>query len=139
MTTGEAVSETPISTINTTPLIDVMLVLLIMFVITIPVATNSVPIDLPSGLTTQVVQPLQNTVSLDANGTIRWNGEAVESADLAKLLYSTTRMPTEPQLRFRPDAGASYDRAAQVLAAIKASGVTNFGFVDNDRFGHFEQ
>ena len=139
MTTGEAVSKTPISTINTTPLIDVMLVLLIMFVITIPVATNSVPIDLPSDLATRAVQPLQNTVSLDANGTIRWNGEAVESADLAKLLYSTTRMPTEPQLRFRPDAGASYDRAAQVLAAIKASGVTNFGFVDNDRFGHFEQ
>lgn len=137
--TGEAVSETPISTINTTPLIDVMLVLLIMFVITIPVATNSIQVDLPSGLTTHVVQPLQNTVSLDANGTIRWNGEAVERGELAKLLYNTTRLPTEPQLRFRPDAGASYARTADVLATIKDSGVTNFGFVDNDRFRTFEQ
>lgn len=137
--TGEAVSESPISTINTTPLIDVMLVLLIMFVITIPVATNSIQVDLPSGLTTHVVQPLQNTVSLDAHGSIRWNGEAVDRGELAKLLYNTTRLPTEPQLRFRPDAGASYARAAEVLATIKASGVTNFGFVDNDRFRTFEQ
>ena len=137
--TGEAVSETPISAINTTPLIDVMLVLLIMFVITIPVATNSIQVDFPSGLTTHVVQPVQNTVTLDGAGTIRWNGEAVERGELAKLLYNTTRLPTEPQLRFRPDAGASYSKAAEVLATIKASGVTNFGFVDNDRFRDFEQ
>jgi biopolymer transport protein ExbD len=139
MMTGEAVSETPIGTINTTPLIDVMLVLLIMFVITIPVATNSMQVDLPSGLTTHVVQPLQNTVTLDSAGTIRWNGEVVERSELAKLLYNTTRLPTEPQLRFRPDAGAGYSKAAEVLATIKASGVTNFGFVDNDRFRDFEQ
>lgn len=138
-TSGVAVSTTPISTINTTPLIDVMLVLLIMFVITIPVATNSIQVDLPSGQPNHVVQPLQNTITLSAEGALRWNGEVVSSGDLTKLLYSTTRMPAEPELRFRPDANASYARSAEVLAAIKASGVTNFGFVDNDRFRDFGQ
>ncbi|WP_395392740.1 biopolymer transporter ExbD [Novosphingobium sp. BL-8A] len=140
MTTGEAVTrESPIGTINTTPLIDVMLVLLIMFVITIPVATNSIQVDLPSGITDHPVQPLQNTVSLDADGTIRWNGDRVDKAELAGLLHGTTRMPTEPELRFRPDANTGYARTAEVLETIKASGVTNFGFVDNERFRTFEQ
>lgn len=140
MTSGEAVThEAPIATINTTPLIDVMLVLLIMFVITIPVATNAIQIDLPSGVTDHVVRPLQNTLSLDADGTIRWNGDRVDKGELAGLLRSTTRMPAEPELRFRPDANVAYVRTAEVLETIKASGVTNFGFVDNERFRTFGQ
>ncbi|WP_395329383.1 biopolymer transporter ExbD [Novosphingobium sp. BL-8H] len=140
MTTGEAVSrEAPISAINTTPLIDVMLVLLIMFVITIPVATQSIQVDLPAGMTEHTVQPLQNTITLGVDGTIRWNGHAVDKGELAKLLYGTTHLRAEPELRFRPDADAAYARTAEVLQTIKASGVTNFGFVDNERFRTFDR
>lgn len=83
-TTGETVTrEAPTSAINTTPLIDVMLVLLIMFVMTIPVATNTIQIDLPTGVTDHPAQLLLNTLSLDADGTIRWNGDHVGPTAIA--------------------------------------------------------
>ncbi|KHK92701.1 ExbD/TolR family protein [Novosphingobium malaysiense] len=132
-------STSPIAAINTTPLIDVMLVLLIMFVITIPAATNSIDIDLPVQGKPGPVHPdqLKNKIVLTANGTIEWNGTAITAAQLAGLLHQTTRMPIEPELQFEPDADTSYALAARVLNTIKAAGVTRFGFVGNERHRDF--
>ncbi|MDD3799785.1 MAG: biopolymer transporter ExbD [Novosphingobium sp.] len=129
-----AASHDPIAAINTTPLIDVMLVLLIMFVITIPVATNSVDIDLPGKGTPGpiVPDPVRNKVVLTIQGAILWNGTPVTQSQLTGLLGQTLHMPIEPELQFEPEANASYDLAVRVLNTIKASGVTRFGFVGNE-------
>lgn len=131
-------SERPIGEINTTPLIDVMLVLLIMFVITIPVATHSVDVDLPgepcSGCP---LSPISNKIVITASDAVLWNGEPIANDELASLLAHTRTMPVEPELQFEPDALASYAASARVLATIKASGVTKFGFVGNERYRQF--
>jgi len=135
----KAISAQPIADINTTPLIDVMLVLLIMFVITIPAATNTTPIDLPGddGEVLPVPDEVKNRLVLTADDRILWNGHALSRPELAALLRQTAQMPVEPKLQFDPDAAASYDLSARVLATIKASGVTRFGFVGNERHADF--
>ncbi|MCJ2187235.1 ExbD/TolR family protein [Novosphingobium beihaiensis] len=134
-----AVPQDPIAAINTTPLIDVMLVLLIMFVITIPAATNSVDIDLPGKSTPPplAADSVKNKVVLTGQGQVLWNGVAVTGPQLAALLHQTMRMPIEPELQFEPEADASYDQALRVVDTIKASGVTRFGFVGNERHRQF--
>ncbi len=130
----------PMMEMNTTPLIDVLLVLLIMFIITIPVATHSVDIDLPVPSTvppTTPVDPIKNKLLLTPNGEILWNGNAVNQGQLVTLLSQTLAMPVEPELQFEPDANASYDLTAKVLNIIKGSGVTKFGFVGNERYREF--
>ncbi|WP_067733021.1 ExbD/TolR family protein [Novosphingobium naphthalenivorans] len=134
-----AISQDPIAAINTTPLIDVMLVLLIMFVITIPAATNSVDIDLPGKSAVPPVIPdtIKNKITLTGQGTILWNGTPVTSPQLSALLRQTARMPVEPELQFEPAADAAYDRTLNVVDTIKTSGVTRFGFVGNERHRAF--
>ena len=130
----------PIGEINTTPLIDVLLVLLVMLVITIPVGTHSVEVELPqcaSDCTRLVPDPVRNRLTLDAFDRLRWNGEPVSRVELAAVLAASRDLPVEPELQFAPDAAASYDAAAHALGVIKGSGVTKFGFVGNDRFRVF--
>jgi biopolymer transport protein ExbD len=124
---------------NTTPLIDVMLVLLIMFVITIPVATHSVDVDLPGDECVACPAPdaLKNLVTIGSDDLVRWNGTTVNQRQLAGLLAQTRAMPVEPELQFQPDANAAYQLSAETLATIKASGVTRFGFVGNERYRYF--
>lgn len=130
----------PMAEMNTTPLIDVMLVLLIMFIITIPVATNSIEVGIVQGDPTAIApDPVRNRVTLTQQDAILWNGEPVTTAQLATLLKTTRSMPVEPELQFEPQAQASYDIAAQVTGIITASGVTRFGFVGNERYGTFEK
>lgn len=126
----------PLSEINTTPLIDVPLVLLILFVITIPPALHALPIDLPRGKG-EHIDRLRNRVEVTADGRVLWNGEAVTQARLAGLLLATLALPREPELQFAPDGGAPYSLAAQTLRTIKLSGVSAFGFVGNERFAEF--
>lgn len=124
---------------NTTPLIDVMLVLLIMFVITIPVATHSVDIDLPGDCADcPPTDPVRNKIVVDASDTILWNGEPVREGQLAALLRQTTQLPIEPELQFEPEAFASYETSARTMNVIKTSGVTKFGFVGNERYRNFD-
>lgn len=132
--------EPPFSEMNTTPLIDVMLVLLVMFILAVPAAVNEVPIDLPAPATDPVqlkVQPDKNTVAIRANSTITWNDTSVSQSELAALLNRTRRMVPEPELHFQPDPQAPYDTAARVLNQVKASGVSAFGFVGNDSYAAF--
>lgn len=130
----------PMMEMNTTPLIDVMLVLLIMFIITIPVATHAVNIDLPAPTPPTNVPPPKrdkNKVSITSQGEILWNGQAIDQGGLVYQLDLTTKMTPEPELQYQPDEYAPYDTAAKVLQLIKASGVTAFGFVGNEQFSEF--
>lgn len=129
----------PMSEMNTTPLIDVMLVLLIMFIITIPVATHSVPIDLPGNRTDPgiLVDTIKNKIVLTAANQTLWNGTEVNNGELGALLHRSVGMNPEPELQFEPEAQASYDLSAKVLGQIKLSGVTRFGFVGNEHFAEF--
>ena len=129
----------PMMEMNTTPLIDVMLVLLIMFIITIPVATHSVDIDLPtpSNAPTPDVDPIKNKVVLTANGEILWNDNAINQNQLVANLQETLTFAVEPELQFEPEPNASYDLSAKVLNIVKASGVSKFGFVGNEKYRVF--
>ena len=131
----------PMMEMNTTPLIDVMLVLLIMFIITIPVATHSIDIDLPVATpptdTPPPIDPIKNKIVLTQDSKILWNGVQIDQNGLVNSLQATTRMATEPELQFQPEPEASYELSAQVLQVIKAANVTKFGFVGNEQFANF--
>lgn len=127
----------PIGEINTTPLIDVMLVLLVMLIITIPAATHSLEVPLPQGEgPIHKIRPI-NTVAIDSGNRILWNGATVSQRELAALLGASARMTAEPELRFQPEGSASYGLSAEVLRLIKNSGLTAFGFVGNEHHSEF--
>ena len=131
----------PMMEMNTTPLIDVMLVLLIMFIITIPVATHSVDIDLPQPSDVPApedqVDPIKNKIVLTQAGEILWNGTAIDQNELVRNLQETLAFAVEPELQFEPEPLASYDLSAKVLNIIKGSGVSKFGFVGNEKYRTF--
>lgn len=133
----------PMMEMNTTPLIDVMLVLLIMFIITIPVATHSIDIDLPvpnpNDAPPPPIKPEVNKVVLTRNGDILWNGTPLTGGQLVTNLKTTTTMNPEPELQFQPEADASYDLSGKVLNIIKGSKVTKFGFVGNEQYSEFDK
>lgn len=128
--------SSPVSSMNMTPLIDVLLVLLVMFIITIPIATHSVEVDVGTGKGF-APDPVINKVVISQSDTILWNGNVVSEAELTGLLKATTLMVPEPALHFEPEAQASYQTSAEVLREIKVSGVTNFGFVGNEKYREF--
>ena len=130
---------TPMMEMNMTPLIDVLLVLLIVFIMSIPVATHAVNIDLPVAAppTNEIIDPVRNKIVLTPNNEILWNGEAITPNQLVGNLQRTLAFSVEPELQFEPEANASYDLSAKVLNIIKMSGVTKFGFVGNEKYRVF--
>ena len=137
---GGSDDGSPMMEMNMTPLIDVLLVLLIMFIITIPVATHSVDIDLPQPNPTPqdiTVEPDKNKLILTQDDRMLWNGEEIDQGQLVTLLQQSLTINPEPELQFEPEALASYDLSARVLQIIKASGVSKFGFVGNERYRTF--
>ena len=130
----------PMMEMNMTPLIDVLLVLLIVFIMSIPVATHAVNIDLPvpnPNPPPNMVDPIKNKIVLTPNNEILWNGETIDQGTLVANLQTSLTFAVEPELQYEPEALASYDLSAKVLNIIKGSGVTKFGFVGNEKYRVF--
>jgi len=130
----------PMIDINTTPLIDVMLVLLIMFIITIPIQTHAVKLDLPQDSPNQTpppVEPTKNKITIDPAGTVMWNGTPVDLVTLRQYLDITQTMNPIPELHLEPDAQARYAVVDQVLAITKRAQVEKMGFVGNEKYSGF--
>jgi len=123
----------PISAINTTPLIDMMLVLLIMFIVSIPLATHELPVDIPQGTPRPDQRPVHR-LTIDAGGRTLWNGTPVDAIALRRHLAATVRDPARPDLHLDADGAARYERVDQVLAEIRRAGVTRLGIMFDERF-----
>ena len=123
--------------INTTPLIDVMLVLLIMFIITIPVMTHAVKLDMPrpSDAPPPPVQPEIIDIEIDFDGTVVWNGSVVPSMDTLEAYFrQESQKDPQPELHLRPDKRAKYDVVARVLASAQRNRLVKIGFVNVAEF-----
>jgi biopolymer transport protein ExbD len=122
--------------INTTPLIDVMLVLLIMLIITIPVQTHAVKLDMPTGSPpTALVKPEVVTVDVDFDGTVLWNGQTLpDRRSLEANLEAIANQATQPEVHLRPNKLVTYEHVAAVLASAQRLGVTKIGLVGNEQF-----
>jgi len=130
-------SSEPMMEINTTPLIDVMLVLLIMFIITIPVQTHAVKLDLPQNVdnpTPPPIDPVKNKIVIMPDGAILWNGAPVNLVTLRQYLDITTTMTPTPELHLQPHPEARYELVDEVLAVTKRAQVTAMGFVGNESY-----
>ena len=123
--------------INTTPLIDVMLVLLIMFIITIPIQTHSVSVDLPGPPPPGIVDRTKNKIAIEPDGTILWNGASVSRGRLRQYLELTKRVQPAPELHLQPHPAARYKVVDEVLAITKRANVEAMGFVGNEAYANF--
>jgi biopolymer transport protein ExbD len=132
--------EKPMGDMNTTPLIDVMLVLLIMFIITIPVQTHAVKLDLPppSNLPSNV-KPDFNQINIDFLNTIYWNDREVTLAQLQTYLKQIGQIQpaeSQPELRLKPDPLARYDVVDKVMAIAQQAGIKKMGFIGNEAYAN---
>ena len=136
-TTGDNTSGEPMLDVNVTPLIDVMLVLLIMFIITIPIQTHAVKLDLPVNQPNQPpppIDPVKNVLSINAQDQVLWNGAPVTFPQLRSYLDTTQQMNPVPELHLQPDATARYEIVDKVLAVTKQAHVQKMGFVGNEYY-----
>jgi biopolymer transport protein ExbD len=135
-TTGDNAEGEPMMDINTTPLIDVMLVLLIMFIITIPVQTHAVKLDLPANNQNNPppINTVKNILSVNAGDQVLWNGQPVSMTQLRQYLDTTQQMNPIPELHLQPDATARYVVVDEVLAVTKRAHVQKMGFVGNEYY-----
>ena len=116
--------------INMTPLVDVMLVLLIIFIITVPVMKHAVNVDLPRATNqVQEVKPQSIRLSVDAQGSYYWNETKVDDASLPVLLQLEAAKNPQPDLHIRGDKDVRYERVAQAMAAAQQAGVKKIGFI----------
>ena len=122
--------------INTTPLIDVMLVLLVMLIITLPIQLHSVNLNMPVGNPPPpLVKPEVLKIDIDNQGRIWWNGEVLpDRAALEERLAGASQQPVEPELHLRPDKAAKYEVVAAVLASAQRLGLTRIGIVGSEQF-----
>lgn len=133
---NRALAAHPMSQMNITPLIDVLLVLLIMFIMVIPIATHTLSIPVPNGAGGFDIQRI-NTVHIDAEDRLFWNGQPLDRQALLNQLATTVERAPEAVLRFEPDARASYDASARTIALIKDSGIERFAFAGNEKYRDF--
>jgi len=128
--------DEPMMDINTTPLIDILLVLLIMFIITIPVMTHAVKLDMPRpNNAPQTTQPEVINLEVDFDGTVLWNGTTIPNIDSLDGYFAREAAKSpQPELHIRPNKRAEYDVVARVLAAAQRNHLLKIGFVGNEQF-----
>ncbi|HJR83547.1 MAG TPA: biopolymer transporter ExbD [Sphingomicrobium sp.] len=139
-TTSDNTTGEPMMDINMTPLIDVMLVLLIMFIITIPIQTHAVKLDLPvdqPNTPPPPIDPVKNKVVITAGGEILWNGAPVNQQQLRQYLELSQQMNPIPELHLQPEPEARYELVDEVLATTKRAHVEKMGFVGNEAYMNF--
>ncbi len=139
-TTSDNTSGEPMMDINMTPLIDVMLVLLIMFIITIPIQTHAVKLDLPVDQPNSPpppIDPVKNKVVITAAGQILWNGTPVSQEQLRQYLELSQQIQPIPELHLQPEPDAKYVLVDEVLAITKRARVEKMGFVGNEAYMNF--
>lgn len=127
----------PMMDMNMTPLIDVLLVLLIMFIITIPIQTHAIKVDLPVNDPNAVkppVDPQKNKITIDPAGVVAWNGAPVDEVTLRQYLDTSAALQPEPELHFQPDPQAKYEVVDRTLSVIKRSSITKLGFIGNEQY-----
>jgi biopolymer transport protein ExbD len=136
MNVGSGGEEEPIMDINTTPLIDVMLVLLVMLIITIPIQLHSVNLNLPTGNPPPpLVKPEVLKIDIDSRGIIYFNGEVIpDRATVEEKLKGYATQQVQPELHLRPDKAAKYDLVAMVMASAQRLGLTKIGIVGSEQF-----
>ena len=136
-TTSDNSAGEPMMEINTTPLIDVMLVMIIMLIITIPPQTHAVKLDLPQNTPNQTpppVDPIKNKIVITQDGGVLWNGANVNLEQLRVYLEASQQMNPVPELHLQPEPDARYEVVDEVLAVTKRANVTKMGFVGNDAY-----
>ncbi|HEX9948459.1 MAG TPA: biopolymer transporter ExbD [Allosphingosinicella sp.] len=132
--------DEPMMDINTTPLIDVMLVLLIMFIITIPLQTHAVKLDLPQDQPNNQpppIDPVKNKIVISPQDQVLWNGQPIDLARLRQYLDVTQTMNPVPELHLQPEPNARYELVDEVLAVTKRARVEKMGFVGNEAYATF--
>ena len=135
MSIGGGGEDEPMMEMNMTPLIDVLLVLLVMFIITIPVMTHAVKLDMPRPTNApKLSEPVVINLEIDFDGTVLWNGSAVTIDQLDGYFRREAANDPQPELHIRPNKRASYDIVARVLAAAQRNGLLKIGFVGNEQF-----
>ncbi|QIL03316.1 biopolymer transporter ExbD [Sphingomonas sinipercae] len=133
---GDSEGE-PMNDMNVVPLIDVLLVLLIMFIITIPVQSHAVKLDLPvnqNNVNPPPVDPVKNKIVITGDDKILWNGNPVTMDQLRLYLDTTQQMDPTPELHLQPDSKARYEMVDEVLAVTKRARVEKMGFVGNEYY-----
>ena len=137
MTVGSAAKEADVMVdINTTPLIDVMLVLLIMLIITIPIQTHAVKLNMPAGKPPpQVTQPQVVTIDIDFDGTLFWNGEQLSGRpDLEARMQAAAAMADQPEIHLKPNKLVKYRNVAMVMAEAQRLGLKKLGIIGHEQF-----
>ncbi|WP_414442602.1 ExbD/TolR family protein [Burkholderia sp. 22PA0106] len=116
--------------INMTPLVDVMLVLLIIFLVTLPAIHHAVKIDLPHASSQKIEEkPKTIDLAIQADGTVTWNDEPVSTTELDAKIAEAAKVDPQPELHIRADHKIAYENVAQVMSAAQAGGLTKLGFV----------
>ena len=138
-TTSLNAEAEPMMEINTTPLIDVLLVLIIMLIITIPPQTHAVKLDLPQNTNAPPppVEPTKNKLVITQAGQVLWNGTPVTLTQLRTYLDVSQQMNPVPELHLQPEPNARYELVDEVLAVTKRAKVTKMGFVGNEAYANY--
>lgn len=126
--------QAPMADINVTPMVDVMLVLLVIFIITAPLFTHAIKLDLPSAQSAAAPEkPETISLSINGEGKIFWNNDAIEQKDLGPKLAEAAQKKPQPELQLRADKSTRYEVIAQVMSAAQTNGMTKIGFVTDSK------
>ena len=127
-------SGTPMAEINMIPLIDVMLVLLVIFIITAPLLTHAVKVDLPKvSSNPNITKPDNVQLAINAEGLVYWNGEVVDRAGLRTRMDAASHLKPQPEVHIRADGAVAYRKVAEVIADSAKAGLTRIGFISDPR------